>query len=197
MKKYIRETLILIGVILMLAGQWISFDIYANTKIKNIGANISTFIYGLHSGETLIKLPHAEENLIVFKDLSGKTITTDNALRPINPQKYLSSYSKSPEGKEVHIYTKRQSFSQYLDLLISNPFAIGIFLSGLILVLMGIFIPYKETVKGEEISRKEELIRKLKALRLTLAVGGIIPNRSVQEAKDILDSILKEWEEKK
>ncbi|MEJ7621357.1 MAG: hypothetical protein WKI49_02415 [Aquificaceae bacterium] len=195
MVKIISPLLMVLGVFISLAGQWVAFEIYANTKLLRIGENLSQFVHGLYSGDTLIKLNNGDESIFILRTAGGKVITTNNAIGPLKVEDFISaSYSKG--GDHVYAYIKRVSFSEYLNVLLERPFALGISLSGLILFLSGLILLFKGYKPIEEKELQEDILRKLKALRVSFATSRIIPKESLSEAEKILDDIIKRMEGK-
>jgi len=200
MGKVLSPLLMVLGALIFLAGQWIAFEIYANTKLSRIGENLSQFVHGLYSGDTLIKLNKGDQSIFILRTAGGKVITTNNAIDPLKVEDFIStSYSKG--GDHAYAYIKRVSFSDYLNVFIERPFALGVSISGLILFLSGIVLLLKRDVgiEGKERSEfltREELARRLKALKVAFAMSGVIPKESLSEAKKILDDIIKRMEGK-
>ncbi|MEJ7619908.1 MAG: hypothetical protein WKI46_03690 [Aquificaceae bacterium] len=200
MGKVLSPLLMVLGALIFLAGQWIAFEIYANTKLSRIGENLSQFVHGLYSGDTLIKLNKGDESIFILRTAGGKVITTNNAIDPLKVEDFIStSYSKG--GDHAYAYIKRVSFSDYLNVFIERPFALGVSISGLILFLSGIVLLLKRDVgiEGKERSEfltREELARRLKALKVAFAMSRVIPKESLSEAKKILDDIIKRMEGK-
>jgi hypothetical protein len=120
----------------------------------------------------------------------------------------LSYHKISPAKSEVYIYTRKYNFGEYIEEMLKNPTSLGIALAGLILSAIGIvymLIPQAQQ-KSTEVKIVEKIVektyppdleRKLKALRLAIATHGVIPKESIEEAKRILDNILKEMEGRK
>ncbi len=200
MGKALSPLLMVLGALIFFAGQWVAFEIYANTKLSRIGENLSQFVHGLYSGDTLIRLNNGDESVFILRTAGGKVITTNNAIGPLKVEDFISaSYSKG--GDHVYAYIKRVSFSEYLNVLLERPFALGISLSGLILFLSGLILLFKgyKPIEGKESSKpllQEDILRRLKALRVSFAMSGIIPKESLSEARKILDDIIKKMEGK-
>lgn len=179
------------GIFLFLTGQWIAFEMYANSKLGKINENVSQFIQNLYMDNTFIILSNPEENVFVFRTADGKVITTGNTIEPSDMEDYIST-SFSVEGHTIYIYTRRVSFSDYMLVLIEKPFALGSSISGVVFLLIGLFLLLKETpVKATDSEYKERLAKHLKALRISLAMSKIIPEDSISEARKILDDIIK------
>lgn len=200
MGKVLSPLLMVLGALIFFAGQWIAFEIYANTKLSRIGENLSQFVHGLYSGDTLIKLNRGDESIFILRTAGGKVITTNNAMGPLKAEDFISAgYSKG--GNHAYAYIKRVSFSEYLNVFIERPFALGVSISGLILLLSGLALIFKrdrpiQQKEGSEILPQEDIVRRLKALRIAFAMSGVIPKESLSEAKKILDDIIKRMEGK-
>jgi len=200
MGKALSPLLMVLGALIFFAGQWIAFEIYANTKLSRIGENISQFVHGLYSGDTLIKLNKEDESIFILRTAGGKVITTNNAIGPFKVEDFIStSYSKG--GDHAYAYIKSVSFSEYLNVFIERPFALGVSISGLILFLAGLALIFKrdrpiQQKEGSKILPQEDIVRRLKALRTAFAMSGVIPKESLSEAKKILDDIIKRMEGK-
>ncbi|MFN3599483.1 MAG: hypothetical protein ACK4VK_07100 [Aquificaceae bacterium] len=193
-----RIALLIFGFILFFLGQWVAFEIYSFNKLRRIDENISAFIYGLHRGENSIKILYPSENVFVLSTREGKLITSNNALTsPLNTQDFTyANYSK--EGMQVSTYTKKITLGEYLATFFENPLAFGISLSGLVVFVMGLALislgaKTSPETSQESLQQKEDLINKLKALRISLAMGEVIPKESLEEAKKIVDSIIKKY----
>ncbi len=192
MGKALAPFLVLFGALVLFVGQWMAFEIYANAKISRIGENVAKFLHGLHSGDTLIRLNWADENVFVFRTETGKVITTNNAIAPLKVEDFIgTSYSKGRDY--AYAYIKRVSFPEYLSAFLERPFALGVSLSGFILFIFGLVLLFKKD-RGADFLLREELKRKLKALRVAFAMSGLIPKESLFEAKKILDDIIKKME---
>lgn len=110
-----------------------------------------------------------------------------------------TSYSKDKD--HAYTYMRRVSLSEYLNVLIERPFVLGVSLSGLVLFLSGLVLIFKKDSEVEkkekvELISQEELTKRLKALRVTFAMSGVIPKESLSEAKKILDDIIEKMEGK-
>ncbi len=201
MNRVLAMAFLVLGTLLLLAGQWVAFEVYVNRKISQVNHNMAQFIHQLYSGQTLVRLDKADENVIILRTSTGKVIATNNAIGPLAVDNFIAaSYSK--DGNQAFVYTKRVGFSEYLNILIDRPFALGIALSGLILFIFGILSLLMESRKERENlqstvnTNQEEIKKKLKALRVAFAMSGVIPKESLSEAKKILEDIIKKMEGK-
>lgn len=194
-----RILLVVFGLILFSFGQWMAFEVYAFNKLNRINQNVASFIHGLYAGESSIGIPNHEENVFVMSTKEGKLLTSDNALtRPLNTENLASAeYSKG--GTRVYVYTKRVEVSEYINTFIESPFAFGVSLSGLFLVIISLALILIKAKVSMEIPKKaplqdEKLIKSLKALRSSLAMGELIPRESLEESKRLLEDIMQRME---
>ena len=188
-------------------GIYSSFEIYTIKRQEKINANFAGFILSVCENKELKNIEYPDQEFFIFKTAKGKMFTYGQALQnPTDINMYLSYHKVSPTKAEVYIYTRKYNFGEYIEEMLRNPTSFGIALVGLILFAMGIGIVYmliprtqqKSTeVKIAKKTYPPDLERKLKALRLAIATHGIIPKESIEEAKKILDDILKEMEGRK
>jgi len=206
MRNLISLVITLLGFILFGWGIYASLEIYATRKQEKINANFATFFLSTLKNEKIKKLDYPDQGFFIFKSSEGKiSVTGEILLIPMDGGAYISYSKKDPSNTEVYIYVKKYSFAEYVAELMKNPTILGIALSGIILFLIGVFymLLQKTFYQAKEVTsqkRKEyplNLEKKLKALRLTLATHKIIPQESSNEAKKILDDILKEMEGRK
>ncbi|WP_333784090.1 hypothetical protein [Thermocrinis sp.] len=206
MRNLISLAFMLLGFILFGWGIYASFEIYSTKKQEKMNANFATFFLSTLKNEKIKKLDYPDQGFFIFKSSEGKVSVTDEILLiPMDGSAYISYSKKDPSNTEVYIYVKKYSFTEYVEELMKNPTILGIALSGIIFFLIGVFYmllqkPFyqaKEVMsqKGKELPSNLE--NKLKALRLALATHKIIPQESSNEAKKILDDILKEMEGRK
>ncbi|WP_448587607.1 hypothetical protein [Thermocrinis sp.] len=204
MKKFISFGFVVLGFFLFGAGIYTSFEIYATKKQEKVMANIASLVLSVVKGEELKTLDHPDQGFFILTSPEGKKYIFGEVLQnPIDPNMYSHYSKKDPSGGEVVVYIKGYNFGELVEELIKNPSSLGISLSGIILFLTGVFYilsqkPKEKEAIGEGAETREEsytnLENKLKALRLALATHKIIPKESSEEAKNILDDILKEME---
>lgn len=200
MYRLMNIFLLILGLILFFVGQWLAFEVYVNDKIKDISQNMAKFAYSLYNGESLISIPKASENIFLIRTQDGKVITTSNAVGPLSVNGFtFGEYSQ--KGMYVYVYSKKIAFGDYLNLLFDKPLALGISLSGLILSLIGLALALRGVsspkVEQQAPIQDESIINSLKALRTSLAMGWLIPRESLEEAKKIVEDIIKKMEGKK
>ncbi len=203
-KGLLSTILIILGVFLAIFGFYTSFEIYVKDKLGKSSENIGYFLIKVMQGETLINTPDKLNTILTLKTPEGKVYATQNINLPVDKETYYH-FQKIVDNHGFNLYVKSTSIFEYIEYIVNNPMAIGISLSGIFLILIGIYtaissqttkhIPQeKETIttveKTQPYEYEDELIKRLKALRITLATSKIIPEESLEEAKSIIDSIL-------
>ncbi len=205
MKRFLSLIFMILGLLLFGWGIYTSFEIYAIKKQEKINANFASFMLSVCENKGLKNIEYPDQGFFIFKTVEGKIFTYGQVfLNPMDINMYSSYHKISPTKAEVYIYTRKYNFGEYIEELLRNPTSFGIALAGLILFAIGIvYTPilqaqHKNTEgKIVEKTYPQGLERKLKALRLAIATHGILPKESVEEAKRILDNILKEMEVRK
>jgi len=195
----------ILGLLLFGWGIYTSFEIYAIKKQEKINANFANFILFVYEGKELKNIDYPDQGFFIFKTAEGKMFTYGQVFQnPTDINMYSSYHKISPTKAEVYIYTRKYDFGEYIEELLKNPTSLGIALAGLILFAMGIaymLIPQtqQKNTEGKVVGNTylQGLEEKLKTLRLVIATHGILPKESVEEAKRILDNILKEMEVRK
>ncbi len=195
----------ILGLLLFGWGIYTSFEIYAIKKQEKINANFAGFILSVSENKELKNIEYPDQGFFIFKTAEGRVFTYGQVFQnPTDINMYSSYHKISPTRAEVYIYTRKYNFGEYVEELLKNPTSFGIALAGLILFAIGIvymLIPQAQQksteVKIVEKTYPQGLERKLKALRLAIATHAIIPKESIEEAKRILDDILKEMEGRK
>ena len=188
--------LMLAGALTFFVGQWIALEVYISNKLSKINQNTALFLSEFYQGKSLVKLPNPHENVFSVRTAEGKIITTGNILNPVKAEDFVSAYH-GESAIEVYVYTRKASIGEYFSTMTQKPFALGVSISGLILFLVGVFMTLRGKGDSEEVVRqKEDLIKRLKATRTALAMGGVIPQEGLEEAKAILDDIIKRVEGK-
>ena len=180
------------------------FDAYAIKKQEKINANFAGFILSVCENKELKNIKYPDQGFFIFKPSEGKIFTYGQVLQNLDINMYSSYHKILPSKAEVYIYTKKYNFGEYIEELLKNPTAFGIALAGLILFAIGIVYMLilqarQKNTEGKIVEKTcpQGLERKLKALRLTIATYEVIPKESIEEAKRILDDILKEMEGRK
>ncbi len=205
MKRFLSLVFMILGLLLFGWGIYTSFEIYAIKKQEKINANFAGFILSACENKELKNIEYPDQGFFIFKPAEGKIYTYGQVFQnPTDINMYSSYHKILPTKAEVYIYTRKYNFGEYIEELLKNPTSFGIALAGLILSAIGIvymLIPQAQQksteVKIVEKNYPPDLERKLKAVRLAIATHEIIPKESIEEAKRILDDILKEMEGRK
>ena len=79
----------------------------------------------------------------------------------------------------------------YLNFVGQNHLYTGLIVASVLLYLSIFYFTVKEFELAQSGGITEELMNRLKALRLTLATFKVIPEESVDEMKRVVDSILR------
>lgn len=196
MVRYLAILLFFIGVLFFLAGQWMVFEIYTNTKLSKMNQNIASLLASIPAGKDFVSIPNSEENFFLIKTGENRVISTSKT-PPTGD--YLFT-NLNTDGSQVQVYTKKIGIVEYFNLMLERPFVFGVSLSGLILLLLSpvLFITGKqEAPVKQDTEFQKDILNRLRALRTALALSGVIPHESIQEAKGIIDNIIKKMEVKK
>jgi hypothetical protein len=194
-----------LGLLLFGLGIYTSFEIYAIKKQEKINTNFAIFMLSVCENKELKNIGYPNQVFFIFKTTEGQVFTYGQAFQnPTDINMYSSYHKVSPTRAEVYIYTRKYNFGEYIEEMIKNPTSLGIALAGLVLFAMGIVYmlilqTQQKNTEGKVVGKTylQGLEEKLKALRLVIATHRILPKESIEEAKRILDNILKEMEVRK
>ncbi len=201
MKKFIYATLGVVSVFVLLATVYIGIDRYAVERDKKISKNIAMFIVKKETGSENITLVYPEYTIIITKDKEGNIYNSMGQGADINLND-LNGDGYSEKGYETHIYIKKINISNLLDFIMKDYVILGAIISASLLVLVLYYALLREIrevqpSKKEEVMKiDEEFLKKLKALKLTIATHKIVPEESIEQMKKIVDSLLKEYKYK-
>lgn len=195
MKRILGLAFCLLGVFLMLFGSLTSFELYAKERQRKININMAGFILDVYNGAPSSKTPYPEYSTIILKTQDGKVITTENLLKVFDESMYSSDLYKDKRGNEIYVYVKKPTLGEYLYFFLENPLSFGVLISGALMLFVGLFLLFTTEVRAVTSSKEidDGFINGLKALRLTLSTSRIIPEESLDQAKRILDDILKKY----
>ena len=205
MKRFLSLIFIILGFLLFGLGMYTSFETYAIEKQEKINANFASFVLSVCENKELKNVEYPDQGFFIFKTAEGKVFTYGQVFQnPTDINMYSSYHKISPTKAEVYIYTRKYNLGDYIEELLKNPTSFGIALAGLILFAVGIaymLVPQtqQKSIEGKTVEKTypQGLEEKLKALRLAIATHRIIPKESIEEAKRIIDNILKEMEVRK
>ncbi|MCS7084273.1 MAG: hypothetical protein NZL90_04750 [Aquificaceae bacterium] len=198
--RYTPLALVIAGLIISVFGQWIALSLYLNNKLKRQAENMAAFAVAVATKSPDIELPNPEENLIVVRSPINNLFVQTKIEEGQDESEFVSIIAKSDDGStQANIYYKGISVSEFLSLIKSDLISLLFSFGGIIMAVFGIIWvskagpskPIKEKSSGITITRSE-----LKALKLAIAFGGIIPKQSLMEAKSILEGIIKRAEGK-
>ncbi len=201
MKKTIYAVLGVLSVFILVATVYIGIDRYAVERDRKISKNIAMFIVKKETGADSITLLYPEYTIIITKDQEGNIYNSMGQGVEINFNE-LYGEGHSEKGYETYIYIKKIDLKNLIDFLMKDYIILGALISSIILVLVLYYALLREIkesateVKSEPKKVDEEFIKKLKALKLTIATHKIIPEESVEQMKKIVDSLLKEYKYK-
>jgi len=204
-KRFLSLIFIILGFLLFGLGMYTSFETYAIEKQEKINANFASFVLSVCENKELKNVEYPDQGFFIFKPSEGKIFTYGQVFQnPTDINMYSSYHKISPTKAEVYIYTRKYNLGDYIEELLKNPTSFGIALAGLILFAIGIaymLVPQtqQKSIEGKTVEKTypQGLEEKLKALRLAIATHRIIPKESIEEAKRIIDNILKEMEVRK
>ncbi|NPA40907.1 MAG: hypothetical protein GXO18_01350 [Aquificae bacterium] len=177
--------------VFVIASLYISFTAYLYERDAKLLANISAFFVGVNSGLEKVSIPYPKYTVIMYKkEPSGKFVSS-NALPPEERDNYIQVEMPVRDGK-LFLYVRKIDLKEYLSFVGSNTFYTGLLVASLLLYLSIFYFTLKEFEIAQRGALTEELLNRLKALRLTMATLKVIPEESVEEMKKLVDGILKD-----
>ena len=173
----------------VVASLYITFTAYLKERDRRIVTNISTFFVMAKEGKEKVKLPFPEDTILVYVKRAGEKLLSANAVSGVDRDKYDLVPVRIGNDK-VYAYVKKVDVMDYLNFVGQNQLYTGLIVASVLLYLSIFYFTVKEFELAQGGGITEELINKLKALRLTLATFKVIPEESVDEMKKVVDSIL-------
>lgn len=171
----------------VLVSFYLSLNAYLKERDRRITTNITAFFLGMKG--RMVNLPFQESAMLVYSKGSGEKFMSSNVLS--NPWQEYDLIQVRVGNDELIAYVKKVSIVDYVSFLLQNYLYAGLMLASLLLYLSVFYFTIKELELSGGGGITEELVNKLKALRLTLATFKIIPEESVEEMRRLVDSILK------
>jgi len=171
----------------VLVSFYLSLNAYLKERDRRVTTNITAFFLGMK--EKMVNLPFQESAMLVYSKGSGEKFMSSNVLS--NPLQEYDFIRVRVGNDELVAYVKKVSVVDYANFLLQNYLYAGLMLASLLLYLSVFYFTIKELELSGGGGITEELVNKLKALRLTLATFKIIPEESVEEMRRLVDSILK------
>ncbi len=173
----------------VLSSLYISFTDYLYHRDTKVLRNVTYFLDRVDKGENNIKLPHPYTSVFIFSDKHGNKIVSANVRNPGDRGKFFKMDIRT-EGGNLYMYIKKVDPVDYILFVSQNPFYTGLLVASFLLYITIFYFTLRELQVPQRVTLTEELINKLKALRLTLATLRVIPEESVDELKRIVDSII-------
>jgi hypothetical protein len=171
--------------IFFIVGSFYIASDYYYTKEEHISKDMAMALYSIKSNSNQIVLPYGEDMVVVVRTPNGVIKSTNLINHPID-QNLFHGTTQKIGNDTVIVGIKITSFGDIMTELFKTPIAVGMFLIGLAIATWIVWSLRKTFVDYLD----EELIERLKALRLTIATSKIIPQESSEEAKRIIDIIL-------
>ena len=196
MKKFVYTLLGLLALSLLISSLYIGIDKFVIERDKKISKNIAVFIVKKERGEENISLTYPEYTIIITRDKEGNIF---NSMGKANIDfSDLNGSGYVEKGYEANIYIKKMSINNLVKFIMEDYVIMGTVVSSFLLFIIlyyALVREISETVpkeKSEGVKVNEEFIKKLKALKLTIAAHKIIPEESMEQMKKIVDSLLEE-----
>jgi hypothetical protein len=164
---------------------YIASDYYYYSKEERISKDMAMALYSVKTNSNQIVLPYGEDMVVVIKTPNRVIKSTNLINHPIDQNLFHGTTQKIGNDTLI-VGVKISSFGEIMTELFKTPIALGMFFIGLAIATWIVWSLRKTFVDYLD----EELIERLKALRLTIATAKIIPQESSEEAKRIIDIIL-------
>ncbi len=196
MRKFVYTLLGLLALSLLVSSLYIGIDKFVIERDKKISKNIAVFIVKKEQGEENISLTYPEYTIIITRDKEGNIF---NSMGRANIDfSDLNGSSYAEKGYEANVYIKKMSISNLVRFLVEDYVIMGTVVSSFLLFIVLYYALVREIgetgpkEKDEGVKVNEEFMKKLKALKLTIAAHKIIPEESIEQMKKIVDSLLEE-----
>ena len=189
MRKFGVFLLWIFLLLFVLASVYISFTSYLYDRDSKMLANVSSFFLQMQEKKNPIELPYPEYTILMYADKSGKFVSS-NVGSPVDRDKYV--HVSMPVGDHIlYMYIREVDIGDYLRYVSNFPLYIGLLVTSLLLYMSIFYFTIREFEFAQSDSLTEELINRIKALRLTLATFKVAPEESIEEMKKVVDSIIK------
>jgi hypothetical protein len=175
--------------IFVVASLYISFTDYLYTRDMKILSNVTAFLTGIGEENKKVHIPYPEETVIMLSRKPAGMFVSANVGSPIDREKYTQMTLRVKEGV-IYMYVRKVDIIGYLLFISDKPLYIGLLTASFLLYLSIFYFTLKEFQLTKKETLTEELLARIKALRLTLATLKLIPEESVDEMKRIVDAIL-------
>lgn len=176
--------------VFVLSSIYISFTAYLYDRDTKILANVSSFFIGVREGIEKVDIPYPKHTIIMYaKEPSGKFVSS-NVASPIERKMYVHISMPLQEGT-LYMYVRKVDLLEYLAFVGQNNLYTGLLVASVLLYFSIFYFTLREFELAEKGGITEELLNRLKALRLTMATLKVIPEESVDEMKKLVDNILR------
>ncbi len=174
----------------VLASIYISFTAYLYERDAKVLANVTTFLTSVEKGIEKINVPYPRYSILMYRKEPSGQFTSTNILSPEEKEKYIQMQIKI-EGGTLLLYVRKVDIGDYIRFITNNALYTGLIIVSLLLYVLIFYFIIKEFEAIQGSALNQELVNKLKALRLTMATFKVIPEESIDEMKKLVDSILK------
>ncbi len=196
MRKGIVFALWIFLLLFVTAAFFISFSSYVSDREKKIMTNVNVFLINMNKGLEKIDIPFPTYTIVVYTEKpTGRKIISSNFSSFLKTEDYTRINTLLKEGN-LDVYIKKLSLTDYFIFVSEQPFYTGLLVASLLLYLSIVYFTVKEFETMQEGKLTEDLVNRLKALRLTLATVKILPDESLKEMRKVVDSILNKLSKK-
>jgi len=173
----------------VISSLYISFTDYLYTRDSKILTNTLAFFMKMKEGQQRIDIPYPEETVIMLQQRPAGKFLSTNVGEPVDRSKY-TQITLRIENSVAYMYIRKIDLMGYFLFISNRPLYIGLLTASLLLYLSIFYFTIKEFQLTQRETLTEELMARIKALRLTLATLKLIPEESAEEMKKIVDAIL-------
>ena len=173
----------------VIASLYISFTDYLYTRDSKVLTNTLAFFMKMREGQQRIEIPYPEETVIMLQQRPAGKFLSTNVGEPIDRSKY-TQITLRVENSVAYMYIRKIDLIGYFLFISNRPLYIGLLTASILLYLSIFYFTIKEFQLTQRETLTEELLSRIKALRLTLATLKLIPEESAEEMKRIVDAIL-------
>ena len=173
----------------VISSLYISFTDYLYTRDSRILTNTLAFFMKIREGEQKIDIPYPDETVIMLQQRPAGKFLSTNVGEPIDRSKY-TQITLRVENSVAYMYIRKIDIMGYFLFISNRPLYIGLLTASILLYLSIFYFTIKEFQLTHRETLTEELLSRIKALRLTLATLKLIPEESAEEMKKIVDAIL-------
>ena len=173
----------------VIASLYISFTDYLYTRDSRVLTNTLAFFMKMREGQQRIEIPYPEDTVIMLQQRPAGKFLSTNVGKPIDRSKY-TQITLRVENNVAYMYIRKVDVIGYFLFISNRPLYIGLLTASILLYLSIFYFTIKEFQLTQRETLTEELLSRIKALRLTLATLKLIPEESAEEMKRIVDAIL-------